>query len=343
MFFSFRGECSGRRGIFPATFVTLISGDTAPQNVPPPAFEVVNNSELQKTTEGDNHTGYDCVNSGIMPYGRTIYPFKAEYANELSFNSGEIVNLIRHIDSNWLEGEIDGKIGIFPANFVTIVVDCQNSKEDSAEGKENNNEIDMSLFPEDTYGRVIFDFYPQLEGDVRLKEGDTVTLIRKIDRQWFEVMTDNGDTGICPESYIEVIGSGPPSYNEVMGAVYDFPVTQNQSNTSYTGDKAKGTNSNFEDSSSLVSTNLNSISSHNNNERNFNIKNSDDSTLGSLKGLDFSLNNSSNNSSNKSSSMLVDTFEDSGINNSRKETDLSSSFSSSSVASYQNVPNQNLR
>ncbi|KAG8196563.1 hypothetical protein JTE90_003576 [Oedothorax gibbosus] len=331
----YRGECNGRQGIFPATFVTLVTGEQPIQN-PPPAFEVVCNAEPQNTTESDNHNGYDCVNSGIMPYGKTIYPFKAEYANELGFNSGEIVNLIRHVDNNWLEGELDGKVGIFPANFVNIVVDCPNSKESSAEGKENNNDIDMNVFPEDTYGRVIFDFYPQLEGDVRLKEGDTVTLIRKIDQKWLEVMTDNGETGICPENYIEFIGSGPPSYNEVMQAGYDFPINQTfLTNSNYLGQK-KG---NYEDSTSSISTNLNTFSSHNDNEATFNTRNStanfDDSAVGSL---DFSLNNST---SNRSSSLLIDTFEDSGINNSRKEADLSSSFSSN-VDFYQNVPNQNL-
>lgn len=236
--FIFRGECNGRHGIFPASFVTILS-DSSDDNATS-LSAAVNSTSLSTATNSaslstamnsasnnnqiyENKYGYDCINSGITPYGRALFPFQAEYKNELSLKGGEIVNLIRHVDNNWIEGEVDGKKGIFPANFINIIVDCPKS-EKLSESSDSACEADTSMFPPDTYGRVISDFYPQLEGDVRLKEGDTVTLIRKIDSNWYEVETDNGDSGVCPESYIEVIGSGPPSYSEVMGPLGTNPL-----------------------------------------------------------------------------------------------------------------------
>ncbi|XP_055933569.1 dynamin-binding protein-like [Argiope bruennichi] len=334
----YRGECNGRQGIFPASFVTIITEDNVPSISEPATIASTNN-----IIQNDNHTGYDCINSGIRPYGRTTYPFKAEYANELSFQGGEIVNLIRYVDDNWLEGEIDGKVGIFPANFINIVVDCPKSKEGCSESKENGNDNDMNLFPEDTYGRVKYDFNPQLEGDVTLKEGDTVTLIRKVDSNWYEVVTDNGETGICPESYIEIIGSGPPSYNEVMGAIYDFPV--NQSSVAIDNDFGKMKNSNltFGDSSSFA--NSNSFSSQSEKSVNSNSV----SFAQNLSSYNSESNNSTSDSSvnsfniydNKSTSADNSWFNDSGINQDWKIAERNNSFPSSRET-YQNVPDVNM-
>ena len=60
----------------------------------------------------------------ITPYAKTLYPFQAQLPTELSFGGDEIVTLIQHVDQDWIEGELDGKIGLFPATFVEIIVDC---------------------------------------------------------------------------------------------------------------------------------------------------------------------------------------------------------------------------
>ncbi|GFT34885.1 dynamin-binding protein [Nephila pilipes] len=338
----YRGECNGRQGIFPASFVTVLSEDDCSTSIFQPSVDTMS-SPVNKIVQDNSHTGYDCINSGIMPYGRTIHPFKAEYANELSFSDGEIVNLIRYVDDNWLEGEIDGKIGIFPANFINIVVDCPKSKENSCDSKDDGNDNDINLFPEDTYGRVIFDFYPQLEGDVTLKEGDTVTLIRKIDRNWYEVVTDNGETGICPESYIEIIGSGPPSYNEVMGTTYDFPVNQPFSNNRNDLGRTKNSVSSYGDSITSNSANLNSFSSQS--EKSFSESSVFDihnQTSQNSKGFSESFLDPSQNLFNNYDNSLSNQgwLNDSGINQDWKETKNDSFISHRE--SYQNVPGINL-
>ncbi|CAL1281416.1 unnamed protein product [Larinioides sclopetarius] len=336
----YRGECNGRQGIFPASFVTIISEDRLPS-----ISESFTSASTNDIIQNDSHTGYDCINSGIRPYGRTIFPFKAEYANELSFHGGEIVNLIRYVDDNWLEGEIDGKVGIFPSNFINIVVDCpKSSKEGSSESKENSNDNDLNLFPEDTYGRVKYDFYPQLEDDVTLKEGDTVTLIRKVDSNWYEVVTDNGETGICPESYIEIIGSGPPSYNEVMGAIYDFPVNQSSTATENDIGKTKKSNAAFGDLSSSFA-NSNSFSSQSEksvNSNSFaNAQNISSYSSGTNDPAFDSSVNSFNTYDNKPTSASHSWFDDSGINQDWKAVERNGSFSSSRET-YQNVPDINM-
>lgn len=98
-------------------------------------------------------------------YGRTLYAFTAEFPNELSFKENEIVHLIRHIDSEWTEGEIDGRVGIFPKNFIEIIVDCEGSKQ-NAEGS-----ADVAVYEEfasDVFARVLYDFDGEIDADLKV-------------------------------------------------------------------------------------------------------------------------------------------------------------------------------
>lgn len=324
--FIFRGECNGRSGTFPAAFVTVL-----PDSVAEISTALCNGKSQTNNSETplyDNKYGYDCINSGITAYGRALYPFQAESSNELSLKGGEIVNLIKYVDENWIEGEIDGKTGIFPANFINVIVDCPKPaklcKSDSACSS------DISLFPSDTYGRVICDFQPEYEGDVRLKEGDTVTLIRQLDNNWYEVETDDGDCGICPKSYIEVIGSGPPSYTEVMSNISGYHSASftdfDNSTSGHTTNSSKSSRplsftSSASDSSFSSQNSANEKSSSKKVEKLLN-----DKVTENLIGLDTSLFNSETVSNDKSSNSDYYNLE----RNASQEMDIScSTFDSS--------------
>lgn len=51
---------------------------------------------------------------------RAKYNFNAQSAVELSLNKGELVILTRRVDSNWFEGKIANRKGIFPVNYVEV-------------------------------------------------------------------------------------------------------------------------------------------------------------------------------------------------------------------------------
>lgn len=42
--------------------------------------------------------------------------------SEVSFKKGQTIDVIRQIDENWYEGEVHGKIGIFPSNYVEVCI-----------------------------------------------------------------------------------------------------------------------------------------------------------------------------------------------------------------------------
>ena len=55
-----------------------------------------------------------------IPCARAVHSFESQAEYELGFAAGESIMLLRRIDENWLEGKLDSKVGIFPANYVKI-------------------------------------------------------------------------------------------------------------------------------------------------------------------------------------------------------------------------------
>lgn len=78
--------------------------------------------------------GYSCKEVGGMagrvrkPCARALYGFQGQSRHELNFSAGVSIMLLRRVDENWLEGNLDGKIGIFPASHVKIEVGSPSSK-----------------------------------------------------------------------------------------------------------------------------------------------------------------------------------------------------------------------
>lgn len=219
------GQCGGKVGQFPLSFVQLI-GENSCRGFGSSYDNTI--TQVSKTKESGHGTtvvqnngyltgkkshsrkgSYTQANTRshdafVLPYAQTRHPFAAVNENELSFCANEIVTLISHIDDDWAEGEINGRRGIFPTSYVNIIVDCQPIEE--ANRGQNGSTIVVS--PE-TYGRVLYDFTAESSEELSLQEGDTVTILQKLDADWYLAQHDDSRIGRCPVSYVEVFGCEP--------------------------------------------------------------------------------------------------------------------------------------
>ncbi|KAK1175849.1 hypothetical protein AOXY_G567 [Acipenser oxyrinchus oxyrinchus] len=91
----YRGKLNGKEGIFPASFVEG------------PAETVVGvNPQL-----GGSKTGK----------AKALFDFVSESEEELSFRTGDVITALESIDAEWFCGELHGKCGLFPKNYVQVL------------------------------------------------------------------------------------------------------------------------------------------------------------------------------------------------------------------------------
>lgn len=75
-----------------------------------------------KTTPRKSHEGQ----------ARAKYNFIAQTHLELSLAKGELVVITRKVDTNWYEGKIGGRKGIFPVAYVEVLIDPSDPPQTSA-------------------------------------------------------------------------------------------------------------------------------------------------------------------------------------------------------------------
>jgi hypothetical protein len=49
---------------------------------------------------------------------KAMYDYTAKNARELTFRAGEVINVTQKNNSGWWQGEIGGRRGVFPADYV---------------------------------------------------------------------------------------------------------------------------------------------------------------------------------------------------------------------------------
>ena len=65
--------------------------------------------------------GYSGANVDVRPYGIAKYHFVAEFDNELGLNEGDMVYLVRYVDNEWLEAEIDSSRRQVPITYSKLL------------------------------------------------------------------------------------------------------------------------------------------------------------------------------------------------------------------------------
>ncbi|KAK7159767.1 hypothetical protein R3I94_005948 [Phoxinus phoxinus] len=61
-------------------------------------------------------------NSTDQPCCKALYDFDPENPGELGFSEGDVITLTNQIDENWYEGSLRGQAGLFPCNYVEVMV-----------------------------------------------------------------------------------------------------------------------------------------------------------------------------------------------------------------------------
>ena len=142
--------------------------------------------------------GYTKDSVNVRPYAITKYNFVAESDHELGFSAGEMIYLNRYVDQEWVEGEIDNHKGMFPINYVNIIVDCDTNYSE----KSTAVTVHDNLLP-DTYHKVLYNFHAQMDGDITVAEGEVIRIKEQQNVDWVVVENSQGESGVMPGNHLD--------------------------------------------------------------------------------------------------------------------------------------------
>ncbi|XP_026088656.1 CD2-associated protein-like isoform X1 [Carassius auratus] len=174
------------------------------------------------------------------------YEYEALQEDELTLRLGDVIKNVRRIEEEgWMEGDLNGKRGLFPDNFVKEVKkDDPKSKEESKEAKEKEVKIENQIQRRasgnvaslvqriSTYGipaggiglppqshpraskkklkkrqcKVLFDYLPLNEDELELKVGDIIDITEEVEEGWWSGSM-NGKSGLFPSNFVKEIES----------------------------------------------------------------------------------------------------------------------------------------
>ncbi|CCE62552.1 hypothetical protein TPHA_0C04020 [Tetrapisispora phaffii CBS 4417] len=69
---------------------------------------------------------------------RAMYELISQEENELSFRKGDVITVLEQVYRDWWRGTLHGKIGIFPLNYVTPIIELSNEDIIKENQQENN-------------------------------------------------------------------------------------------------------------------------------------------------------------------------------------------------------------
>nr|XP_031301638.1 SH3 domain-containing kinase-binding protein 1 isoform X6 [Camelus dromedarius] len=186
------------------------------------------------------------------------FDYQAQHDDELTITVGEIITNIRKEDGGWWEGQINGRRGLFPDNFVReIKKEMKKDPLSSKAPEKPMHEVSSgnTLLSSETILRtnkrgerrrrrcqVAFSYLPQNDDELELKVGDIIEVVGEVEEGWWEGVL-NGKTGMFPSNFIK----------ELSGDSDDLGISQDEQLSKSSLRETTGSESDGGDSSSTKS------------------------------------------------------------------------------------------
>ncbi|KAM4834465.1 SH3 domain-containing protein 19 isoform 2-T3 [Thomomys bottae] len=141
------------------------------------------------------------------PHAIVLHDFPAEQVDDLNLTSGEIVYLLEKIDSEWYRGKCRNRTGVFPANYVRVIVDIP-------EGGNGRRELGSSQCVKGPRCVARFEYIGDQKDELSFSEGEIIVLKEYVNEEWAK--GEVGDrTGIFPLNFVELVEDFPASGADV--------------------------------------------------------------------------------------------------------------------------------
>ncbi|XP_075717083.1 CD2-associated protein isoform X2 [Rhinoderma darwinii] len=153
------------------------------------------------------------------------YDYEAVHEDELTLRVGDVIKNVKKLDEEgWMEGEIHGKRGAFPDNFVKEMKKDAEPKDENLHKREKSGNVAnlvqrMSVIGIPGMGqpppsrsskkkskkrqcKALFDYIPQNEDELELKVGDVLEITEEVEEGWWSG-TVHGRSGLFPSNFVK--------------------------------------------------------------------------------------------------------------------------------------------
>ena len=178
-----------------------------------------------------------CIEEELLtldrPLALAVHPFVADNERELTFQSGDAIELLSEKSNDWLEGRCNGRTGIFPSSFVVVVKSLppRTSENDILSEETTLNQTEkiadkillgdpchsgpvnfkekssVHLSDEDLSGRLCIatsDFVCGSKEALNFKTGQTIKIVSREESGWLRgTLFDT--TGLFPETFVQLL------------------------------------------------------------------------------------------------------------------------------------------
>jgi len=128
-----------------------------------------------------------------LKHVKALYDYTGTDENELSFRTSDVIIILAtKPNSLWWQGELNGKIGIFPSNYV---VDC--SEETTSAIAHTTPSLDLFKLC-----WAIYDYDSISPEELSMKVGEEFSVVEEDGTGWLFVYNEAGLYGRIPGSYV---------------------------------------------------------------------------------------------------------------------------------------------
>ncbi|KAI6188502.1 hypothetical protein M3Y98_00361800 [Aphelenchoides besseyi] len=172
---------TGASGILPVNFLD-IRIPLAPK--PSNTLNFTSSATTPASTTGYSSWG----NKQLM---KAIYDFQSDVSGDLNFKAGDLIVVHEKVNDEWYNGELNGKFGIFPSNYVQTI-----------NSNSSNNTIPTSPLSSTKTVTALYDYNSGVPEDLQFKAGDVIEVVSEVNADWISGRLNN-KTGLLPLTYVQ--------------------------------------------------------------------------------------------------------------------------------------------
>ncbi|XP_037798481.1 SH3 domain-containing protein 19-like [Penaeus monodon] len=143
------------------------------------------------------------------PYGIAEFDFEASQQDDLSFKSGDLIQLLYRMNDDWLFGRCGHKEGMFPQSFIKIVVPLagEQAYPDSSASSSITKTSSSEASNTSNVVTALYTFQAETPEDLTIMEGSRVCVTGRISEEWLYGECE-GRVGQFPANFIDQIPQG---------------------------------------------------------------------------------------------------------------------------------------